>query len=89
MENLVRYCVLRQREEWIRFSHSNEDTKDEERKGWVSRQATKCGAKRQARTCPRAHARNIVVWRSVANKGALASLRGRASSLDDDKQNST
>ena len=28
--------VLRQREEWIRFSHSNEDTKDEERRrGWV------------------------------------------------------
>ena len=27
---------LRQREEWIRFSYSNEDTKDEERrKGWV------------------------------------------------------
>jgi hypothetical protein len=27
--------VLRQREEWIRFSYSNEDTKDEERrKGW-------------------------------------------------------
>jgi hypothetical protein len=28
--------MLRQREEWIRFSYSNEDTKDEERrKGWV------------------------------------------------------
>jgi hypothetical protein len=28
--------LLRQREEWIRFSYSNEDTKDEERrKGWV------------------------------------------------------
>jgi hypothetical protein len=28
--------VLRQREEWIRFSYSNEDTKDEEgRQGWV------------------------------------------------------
>jgi hypothetical protein len=32
-------------EEWIRFSYSNEDTKDEER-----RQTTKCGAKRQVRT---------------------------------------
>jgi hypothetical protein len=30
------HCVLRQREEWIRFSYPNEDTKDEERrKGWV------------------------------------------------------
>jgi hypothetical protein len=29
--------VLRQREEWIRFSYFNEDTKDEERrKGWVA-----------------------------------------------------
>jgi hypothetical protein len=28
--------TLRQREEWIRFSYSNEDTKDErKKKGWV------------------------------------------------------
>jgi hypothetical protein len=28
--------LLRQREEWIRFSYSNEDTKDEEgSRGWV------------------------------------------------------
>src|SRR5436305_9246208 len=41
--------VLRQCEEWIRFSYSNEDTKDEERrKGWVS-DTTKCGAKRGLR----------------------------------------
>jgi hypothetical protein len=43
--------VLWQREEWVRFSYSNEDTKDEERrKGWVGDRRTKCGAKHQART---------------------------------------
>jgi hypothetical protein len=33
--NIIGTCyLLRQREEWIRFSYSNEDTKDEER-SWV------------------------------------------------------
>jgi hypothetical protein len=36
--------LLRQREEWIRFSYSNEDTKDGEER------AARCGAKRQAHT---------------------------------------
>jgi hypothetical protein len=40
--------LLRQREEWIRFSYSNEDTKDEEKKKGLGR--PKCGPKRQART---------------------------------------
>jgi hypothetical protein len=38
----------------IRFSYSNEDTKDEERK-LGCRQTTKCGAKRQARTLSQNH----------------------------------
>jgi hypothetical protein len=50
----IHSSMLRQREEWIRFSYSNEDTKDEEKKGWGRRGTTKCGAKRQAHTCPRA-----------------------------------
>jgi hypothetical protein len=40
--------MLRQREEWIRFSCSNEDTKDEEGKESRRRGKTICGAKRQA-----------------------------------------
>ena len=39
--------MLRQREEWIRFSYSNEDTKEEE-EGLGRRQTTKCCAKCQA-----------------------------------------
>ena len=58
--------MLRQREEWIRFSYSNEHTKDEEeRKGWVADRTTKCGAKRQARTPSQDHATAIFVLRDM------------------------
>jgi hypothetical protein len=50
--------LFRQREEWIRFSCSNKDTKDEERrKGLGRRQTTKCGA------TPEGHS-----WQSLAGR---------------------
>ena len=45
--------MLRRREEWIRFSYLNEDTKDgEEEEDLSRRQTTKCGGQRQARASP-------------------------------------
>jgi hypothetical protein len=46
--------VLRQHEECIRFSYSNEDTYQgwRKKKGLGRRETTKCGAQCQARTCP-------------------------------------
>jgi hypothetical protein len=47
--------VLRQREEWIRFSYSNEDTKDEERrKGWVGDRRLNVVPSAKRALCPRA-----------------------------------
>jgi hypothetical protein len=48
--------LLRQREEWIRFSYSNEDTKDEKEEGLGRRRMTKCGARCQARDHAATHA---------------------------------
>jgi hypothetical protein len=47
----------------IRFSYSNEDTKDEERrKGLGGRKTTKCGAKRQARTLSQDQTPQQLLW---------------------------
>jgi hypothetical protein len=46
--------LLRQREEWIRFSYSNEDIKDEERrKGWVVDRRLNVVPSAKLAPCPR------------------------------------
>jgi hypothetical protein len=46
--------LLRQREEWIRFSYSNEDIKDEERrKGWVVDRRLNVMPSAKRAPCPR------------------------------------